>query len=413
MQILGLNSYLYAPKDDLKHRNHWRVPYNEEEEASLRELIAASKEHNVLFIFAISPGLDMVFSSAEDELKLKNKLSQIQSLGCTAFALLFDDIETRLCLQDFQMFATAASAQATITNAIYEHLEKPEIFMFCPTEYCETRAVPTVPNSDYLTTLGSKLIPEIIVMWTGPLVISKTIPSLSIRDLNRLLRREVAIWDNLHANDYDQRRLFLGPYSGRPLALKRRKLLRGILINPNCEFEANYVAMHTLAQWTRHADDKHTKLISCELDMKDVSDEEMFKHSVEINQALISEALAKNQDVATLILLPTYSPRESLINALKDWLALMYKEHLIDKSSAEPMDTDSKPSLEMQVEALDNLDIELSDLEIFADFFYLPFEHGPSALRLLELGFWLRENAYYANGTTGPLFHQSLVDNSL
>jgi hypothetical protein len=28
------------------------------------------------------------------------------------------------------------------------------------------------------------------------------------------------IWDNLHANDYDMRRLYLGPYSGRPPELR-------------------------------------------------------------------------------------------------------------------------------------------------------------------------------------------------
>ena len=40
-----------------------------------------------------------------------------------------------------------------------------------------------------------------------------------------------------------------GPYDGRPQDLKLH--LRGILTNPNCEFELNYMAMHTLAQWTK------------------------------------------------------------------------------------------------------------------------------------------------------------------
>lgn len=55
------------------------------------------------------------------------------------------------------------------------------------------------------------------------------------------------IWDNIHANDYDQKRLFLGPYKGRSTELIPR--LKGVLTNPNCEFEANYVAIHTLATW--------------------------------------------------------------------------------------------------------------------------------------------------------------------
>ncbi len=28
MQLYGLNSYLYAPKDDHKHRALWRKPYD-------------------------------------------------------------------------------------------------------------------------------------------------------------------------------------------------------------------------------------------------------------------------------------------------------------------------------------------------------------------------------------------------
>lgn len=89
------------------------------------------------------------------------------------------------------------------------------------------------------------------MLWTGPIVVSKRIPTLGIRDLARLLKRPIVLWDNLHANDYDQRRVFLGPYAGRPLALRRRRLIQGVLTNPNCEFEANYVALHTLAQWAR------------------------------------------------------------------------------------------------------------------------------------------------------------------
>ncbi|KAG7258959.1 hypothetical protein CRUP_014203, partial [Coryphaenoides rupestris] len=61
--------------------------------------------------------------------------------------------------------------------------------------------------------------------------------------------RPPLIWDNLHANDYDSRRLFLGPFKGREPGL--RDHLRGLLLNPNCEFEANYIPLHTLGRWHR------------------------------------------------------------------------------------------------------------------------------------------------------------------
>lgn len=39
-------------------------------------------------------------------------------------------------------------------------------------EYCETRAVPNLEDSEYLTTLGTKLHPRIEVLWTGVLNLS-------------------------------------------------------------------------------------------------------------------------------------------------------------------------------------------------------------------------------------------------
>lgn len=69
----------------------------------------------------------------------------------------------------------------------------------------------------------------------------------------QILRRRPLIWDNLHANDYDHKRVFLGPYSGRSTRLIPH--LRGVLTNPNCEYEANFVAIHTLAQWSRCTSD--------------------------------------------------------------------------------------------------------------------------------------------------------------
>ena len=55
--------------------------------------------------------------------------------------------------------------------------------------------------------------------------------------------------DNLHANDYDQRRAYLGPYSGRNAGIIDG--IAGVLTNPNCEFTLNFVPIHTLAAWAR------------------------------------------------------------------------------------------------------------------------------------------------------------------
>jgi len=101
----------------------------------------------------------------------------------------------------------------------------------------------------YLATVGRELLPGIDVFWTGPEIISREIPVAHIRELQTVLRRKPLIWDNLHANDYDGRRFFCGPYSGRPPEL--RAAVSGLLLNPNTEFPLNFVAIRTLAEFVR------------------------------------------------------------------------------------------------------------------------------------------------------------------
>ena len=81
----------------------------------------------------------------------------------------------------------------------------------------------------------------------GPKVVSRRITLSHLKEVNQLLKRRVTIWENLNANDYDQRRLCLGPFSGRSTNVCSH--LNGMLVNPNCEFEWNFIPLNTLGQW--------------------------------------------------------------------------------------------------------------------------------------------------------------------
>ncbi|CAF4022767.1 unnamed protein product, partial [Rotaria sp. Silwood1] len=39
----------------------------------------------------------------------------------------------------------------------------------------------------------------------------------------------------------------MGPYTGRSLNISNE--INGILLNPNCEFELNFIPLNTLGQW--------------------------------------------------------------------------------------------------------------------------------------------------------------------
>jgi len=94
----------------------------------LTTLIDAAREAGVTFVYAISPGLDITYSSSKDVVCLKHKLEQVSSFGCEAFAVLFDDIDVELCDADKSLYQSFASAQASDHSATLLHFYSPDIF---------------------------------------------------------------------------------------------------------------------------------------------------------------------------------------------------------------------------------------------------------------------------------------------
>jgi protein O-GlcNAcase/histone acetyltransferase len=250
----GLNTYLYAPKDDLKHRAIWRELYTASEAATLGEVICACKQRGLRFIYALSPGLDIRYSDEADLTHLKKRFEQMLALGCQHFALLFDDIPDRMAAEDLKARGSFASAQSQVANALFHWVRErsPDArFLFCPTPYCGRMAEQKLGGDGYLSAIGRELLPEIDVFWTGPEIISREITVAHVRGLRDILRRKPLIWDNLHANDYDGHRFYCGPYAGRPPEL--RSEVSGLLSNPNNEFPLNYVPLRTLAEFVHCA----------------------------------------------------------------------------------------------------------------------------------------------------------------
>ena len=245
-----LDTYLYCPKDDLHHRAIWREPYGEADAAALDALIDAAHATGRRFLYGIGPGLDIRYSRDDDRRVLLERCLAMLGLGADGIALLFDDIPDRLDAADLERWGSLAAAQAALVNetaaAIWR--ARPEaVVLFCPTPYCGRMAAAQLGGPGYLDIVGEALHPAIGIFWTGPEIVSAEIDVDHMRGVAHQLRRKPILWDNLHANDYDSRRLLLGPYSGRPLAL--RDEVAGILTNPNIEWPLNFVALHTLAAY--------------------------------------------------------------------------------------------------------------------------------------------------------------------
>lgn len=187
---------------------------------------------------------------------------------------------------------------------------------------------------------------------------SQDISVASIEEVSAVLRRPPVIWDNIHANDYDPQRVFMGPFKNRPTELIPK--LRGVLTNPNCEFEPNFVAIHTLATW-------------CSFRQKDVS----------------MDGDDQGSD---------YNPHEALRLALTDWLVEFGRADQPDgarggrSSDEEPMQTDGYAPGPKDNPLYTAEPLTLEDLTLLCELFYLPYEHGATAVRMLQELHWLRRH---------------------
>jgi protein O-GlcNAcase / histone acetyltransferase len=250
-----LNTYMYAPKDDLKHRAVWRESYTSEETDRFRELIRGAAARGIRFVYALSPGLDIRYTDPAELQVLQRRVDQMMTLGCRDFALLFDDIPDSLDAAVIARFGSLAAAQCDVTNALARWIVEKEPaarIAFCPTPYCSRMVNAGLGGEGYLHTIGRDLMPSIDVFWTGPDIVSREITAEHVAEITSVLRRRPLIWDNLFANDYDGHRFFCGPYAGRPHGL--RTATNGLLINPNNELPLNYVPLHTFSAFVHDAE---------------------------------------------------------------------------------------------------------------------------------------------------------------
>jgi hyaluronoglucosaminidase len=237
-----MNAYVYAPKEDAKHRAQWREPYDEAEFARFRELIDHARDAGISFGFAISPGLDIDYADAEDRALLRDKLRPFAAAGVSWFLLLLDDIPPAPGLAERQ-----ADVATWLRDALRNEHDDVALAL-CPTEYIGTRSTP------YLSTLAAQLPADVDVMWTGLTVCSPVITAEQAAKWSAALGgRKPLVWDNYPVNDGTmEASLHLGPYRGRDAALADATV--GVLCNPMRHAQASKIALATAADFLRDPD---------------------------------------------------------------------------------------------------------------------------------------------------------------
>lgn len=269
MKTVGLNTYVYAPKDDPYQRAQWGVLYPKELLKQMKALVAAAKSDGIQFIYSMSPGIpaplpgqkltsqmvsqSITYSSAADRSKLESKIGQLESIGVHTFMLSFDDIATMLKPVDQKLYGSMyPRAQMHLANQILQDERKRHgefELWFTPTSYYG------LVDGPYWQTLRSTLNPSIQAIWTGKWVINKTITTEQAEEITRLYGRKPILWDNYPVNDYtydvnQSHQLMMGPLQGRDATLLSH--LSGFISNPMLQEDSSKLALHTIADYLQN-----------------------------------------------------------------------------------------------------------------------------------------------------------------
>jgi hyaluronoglucosaminidase len=232
----GMTHYVYAPKDDPKHRERWRDPYDADELHGFERLLA---EGGLNVGFAISPGLSIDYRSLDDRHALAAKVDQVVELGVDLICLALDDIPNRPGLGE---------DHAELTTFLWEHLGDRAGLLLVPTEYVGSRWTP------YLYALAGGVPEDVPIAWTGMAVVNDTITQADARARAASLGgRRPLLWDNYPVNDAVMGdRLFMGPLWGRDPDLV--DACCGYLANPMVQPHSSKLPLASAAAYLRGED---------------------------------------------------------------------------------------------------------------------------------------------------------------
>ncbi len=254
----GMNTYLYAPKDDPYHRKLWRRPYPDTQWRELLRLIRAARKYQIDFVYGFHPGEGLYFGDDRAVRILVRKAQRFYDAGVRSFAVLFDDITSKLSdPRDRRAFNNSlARAEGTwlakiiaAQPASWRDVE----WWICPSYYSEDGLLERVFGkfeAHFLETLAQYLPPNIPCFWTGPAVVSQTISLAHVERIAKRINRPLLLWDNYPVNDLSMAdELHIAPLTGRDPRLPES--VYGYLSNPLLQEELSFVPLATCFDYAR------------------------------------------------------------------------------------------------------------------------------------------------------------------
>ena len=234
---IGLNQYIYAPKDDPYHNKKWREAYPPEEISKIKDLADLSCEKNIEFTWAIHPGQNPFdFDNYEEEIdRIYDKYEALIAIGVKSFGLCMDDIDKKIAfnrrfdhmklIKDLADFISAKTG-----NNLY----------FVHPWY----------NDDWIDEKGyeyEKLLKDIgniNIMWTGKQVVAP-ISHKSNEEFAKRNGKKPYIWFNWPVNDYRPDEIFVEKFE---FFDSKDLNFGGFYLNPMNEAEASKTSIYQAAK---------------------------------------------------------------------------------------------------------------------------------------------------------------------
>ena len=212
LSSLGLNAYLYAPKEDECHRFEWRRPWDNDWLVSFSRFCKEARQNDICVLGGIAPGLDYnTYDDAVEFGTLLTKTQQLQDSGAHAVVLMFDDIDEPPAggygpdgLPDHALHADIAARLAARLDAAV---------LITPRVYADEMS--DNPALHYRN-LSAALPDDMPLFHCGCYIVAGADPLAADTSLARQhISQRLILWDNIYCNDYCPRRLFVGRHAGR------------------------------------------------------------------------------------------------------------------------------------------------------------------------------------------------------
>ena len=238
---IGMDQYIYAPKDDPYHNQKWRKPYPEEEIGKIKALAELSREEGIEFTWAIHPGQNPFdFDLYDEEIsKIFAKYRQLMDAGVRSFGLCMDDIDKNIAYEK-------RSDHMKLIRELADFVEKEtgnQLYFVHP---WYNDAWINEQGYEYEALLRD--IKNLNVMWTGNQVVAP-ISHKSNEDFRKRTGKKPYIWFNWPVNDYRPDKIFMETfefYDSKDLNFD------GFYLNPMNEAEASKISIYQVGEYLKN-----------------------------------------------------------------------------------------------------------------------------------------------------------------